>query len=176
MAQTQPFKAVVSELTKYGFKISERPGLEFTYSKPEYRKELFVEPGEGDEVEVIQWSKDKKDPSKIWVSSIAVLNGGDIPDDIFGDETELNNSRAKQPAPVAPQPPPVGKFPTKYEMHKTEYNIVYGMCLNNVTHMRAMSSPDSANIWKEVIAETEQLVLDVLISREDLWTRVKEKI
>ena len=167
MAQTQPFKAVVAELTKYGFKIYKRPEVEFIFSKPEYRKEPFQEPGPGDECEILQWTKDKKDANKIWVSSIAVLNGHDnIPDDIFGDEVELNNSRVKQSPPQAPQPPPVGKYPTKEAHSRLDRKITLLTLHKSLapTLIQVLGMDNPRAIWDTILQH--EAMLNAALDRE----------
>ena len=132
MAETkqasEPFHAVVSELLKYGFRVTKRPGIEFAYSLSKYRKEPFEEPEVGNEVEILEWSKDKKDDQKIWVSSLRITRRT--------EPSSVPVSPQSNGQPGAYMQPPYGYLSIEdFKQHQLsqEVNIFYSVCLKAAT-------------------------------------------
>lgn len=121
----------------------------------------------GAEVRFLHGVSDFKGKTYHWANNVEYLDGAsgepgdDVPawsnDDDPRDET-----------------PPVGRYESKSDMDRTGFNIMWGMCLNNVVALTAaniIAGRDDGTTWDSVLMETEAVYRKAMKAREALWER-----
>lgn len=122
--------------------------------------------GKGVRVRFLYGTSDFKGKTYHWANNVEYLDGAS---DEPGDDAPVWT-----PDDPRDETPPMGKYESKADMDKTGFNIMWGMCLNNVVALTAaniIAGRDEGTTWDTILMEAEAVYRKAIKAREKLWER-----
>lgn len=119
----------------------------------------------GTEVRFLHGTSNFKGKEYHWANNIEWLDGASGEP---GDDAPVWSDDPRD------ETPPPGRYESKAEMGKVEFNIMWGMCLNNVVAITAANiaaKEIDGSTWESILMEAEAVYKKALKARESLWER-----